>query len=35
MIKKLDILKEDKKELLADIEENEKLGKQVCWLSVY
>lgn len=29
MIKKVDILRDDKKELVVDIEENEALGKQV------
>ncbi|XP_052794936.1 uncharacterized protein LOC128227977 isoform X3 [Mya arenaria] len=29
MVKKVDVLKEDKKELLTDIDENEALGKQV------
>ena len=29
MLKKVDILKDDKKELLLEIEENERLGKQV------
>ncbi|XP_060599682.1 uncharacterized protein LOC132753256 [Ruditapes philippinarum] len=29
MVKKVDVLKDDKKELLIDIEENESLGKQV------
>jgi len=30
MLKKVNVLKEDKTELLADIDENESLGKQVC-----